>query len=91
MCNEELLRARGAQEFGARNSRWLAIAHSAFYLGCGVEGFATNASPTPVTVAGAVIWSISMLALLLVIAELVHCVIEMAPVEFAAMDRRTST
>lgn len=69
-CNESLLRSRGAQEYGAANSRWLAIAHTVFYLACGAEGHATHASPSASGVAGAATWCVAMLALLLVIVEL---------------------
>ncbi len=36
--NEKALRRDGAQEYGAANSKWLAIAHIAFYVAASVEG-----------------------------------------------------
>lgn len=68
--HERGLRARGAQEFGETNSRWLAIAHTLFYAAAAIEGLWRGAAPTPISMAGAALWGLSMLALVLVIKEL---------------------
>ncbi len=41
--NEKALRRNGAQEYGAANSKWLAIAHIAFYVAASVEGVVRGA------------------------------------------------
>jgi len=61
--NEKRLRAKGAQESGARTSRLLALLHTAIYLGCLVEGGLRGAQiDTAAQVAGGV-YLLAMLAL----------------------------
>jgi len=64
--NEKRLRAEGAIEYGASVSRWLAIAHVAFYLGATAEGLVRDAPVDAVSVAGFVIYLFGAVMLLVV-------------------------
>ncbi|AKJ27294.1 isoprenylcysteine carboxyl methyltransferase family protein [Caldimonas brevitalea] len=68
--NESRLRQRGGVEFDPRNTRWLAFAHTLYYLSAALEGWARGTEPTALSLAGVGLWLLSMLALVLVIAEL---------------------
>lgn len=54
--NEKRLRAEGAVEHGADVSRWLAIAHVAFYLAATAEGLIRDATPDWISLAGFLIY-----------------------------------
>jgi isoprenylcysteine carboxyl methyltransferase (ICMT) family protein YpbQ len=69
MRNEKALRHNGAIEYGARNSRLLALAHIAFYIAASIEGLARPASFDFVTVVGLVLYGFGA-AMLLVVSHL---------------------
>ncbi len=54
--NEKRLRAEGATEYGASVSRWLAIAHVAFYLAATAEGIVRAAPLDVISATGFVIY-----------------------------------
>ncbi|WP_315777581.1 MULTISPECIES: isoprenylcysteine carboxyl methyltransferase family protein [unclassified Bradyrhizobium] len=54
--NEKRLRANGATEYGESVSRWLAIAHVAFYLAATTEGLVRDAPVDAVSITGFVIY-----------------------------------
>ncbi|CCE10290.1 conserved membrane hypothetical protein [Bradyrhizobium sp. STM 3843] len=54
--NEKRLRAEGATEYGAPVSRWLAIAHVAFYLAATAEGIVRAAAFDAISAAGFAIY-----------------------------------
>lgn len=54
--NEKRLRAEGATEYGASVSRWLAIAHVAFYLAATAEGIVRAAPLDVISAIGFVIY-----------------------------------
>ncbi|UFZ06701.1 DUF1295 domain-containing protein [Bradyrhizobium ontarionense] len=54
--NEKRLRAEGATEYGASVSRWLAIAHVAFYLAATAEGLVRDAPLDAIGIVGFVIY-----------------------------------
>jgi isoprenylcysteine carboxyl methyltransferase (ICMT) family protein YpbQ len=56
MRNERALRKDGAVEYGERNSRWLALAHIAFYVAASIEGIARAASFDPITIMGLILY-----------------------------------
>jgi isoprenylcysteine carboxyl methyltransferase (ICMT) family protein YpbQ len=64
--NEKALRKGGAVEYGARNSRWLALAHIAFYIAASIEGLARAASVNLVTIVGLVLYGFGAVMLLVV-------------------------
>lgn len=54
--NEKALRAEGALEYGSVNSKWLAMAHVAFYLAASAEGLFRDAAPDLLTAFGFAIY-----------------------------------
>ncbi|MGJ5155458.1 MULTISPECIES: isoprenylcysteine carboxyl methyltransferase family protein [unclassified Bradyrhizobium] len=64
--NEKRLRADGATEYGASVSRWLAIAHVAFYLAATAEGLVRDAPLDAVSIIGFVIYLFGAVMLLVV-------------------------
>ena len=60
------LRADGATEYGVSVSRWLAIAHVAFYLAATAEGLVRNAPVDAVSITGFVIYLFGAVMLLVV-------------------------
>lgn len=68
--NEARLRAQGAEEHGAANSKLIAVLHSAFYLAAFLEGWWHGSQLDALAVLGLVIYAGAMLALLYVIREL---------------------
>jgi isoprenylcysteine carboxyl methyltransferase (ICMT) family protein YpbQ len=70
MRNEKALKANGAREYGQRTSRLLTAAHTLFYCGALVEGIWRSTQPTWWTTVGMMLYSISIMALLLVWREL---------------------
>ncbi len=64
--NEKRLRADGAIEHGAGVSRWLAIAHVAFYLAATTEGLIRKAPIDAVSIVGFVIYLFGVVMLLVV-------------------------
>jgi len=54
--NEKRLRANGATEYGAATSRWLAIAHVAFYLAATAEGLMRAAPLDWISAVGFVVY-----------------------------------
>jgi isoprenylcysteine carboxyl methyltransferase (ICMT) family protein YpbQ len=68
--NERRLRAAGAEEFGARNSRVLALLHAAFYAAAFGEGIWRHTRPDGLSVLGMSVYALSMLALALVVHQL---------------------
>ncbi|MGJ4956915.1 isoprenylcysteine carboxyl methyltransferase family protein [Bradyrhizobium sp. HKCCYLRH2015] len=67
--NEKRLRAEGAVEYGASVSRWLAIAHVAFYLAATAEGLVRDAPLDAVSIIGFMIYLFGA-AMLLVVSQL---------------------
>jgi isoprenylcysteine carboxyl methyltransferase (ICMT) family protein YpbQ len=63
--NEKALRQNGAVEYGARNSRLLALAHIA-YIAASIEGLARPASFDFVTIIGLVLYGFGAVMLLVV-------------------------
>jgi isoprenylcysteine carboxyl methyltransferase (ICMT) family protein YpbQ len=68
--NETRLRARGAEEFGARTSRALTFLHVTFYGAAFVEGLWRGSQFDAWTWIGLAIYGFAMLALVYVILEL---------------------
>jgi isoprenylcysteine carboxyl methyltransferase (ICMT) family protein YpbQ len=66
MRNEKALRQDGAIEYGSQNSRWLALAHIAFYIAASIEGLARPASFDVVTIIGLVLYGFGAVMLLVV-------------------------
>ncbi|RVB74085.1 MULTISPECIES: isoprenylcysteine carboxylmethyltransferase family protein [unclassified Mesorhizobium] len=64
--NEKALRQNGAIEYGSRNSRWLALAHVAFYIAASIEGLARPTSLDLVTIIGLVLYGFGAVMLLVV-------------------------
>jgi isoprenylcysteine carboxyl methyltransferase (ICMT) family protein YpbQ len=64
--NEKRLRAEGATEYGAAVSRWLAIAHVAFYLAATAEGLVRDAPLDAVGIVGLAIYLFGAVMLLVV-------------------------
>jgi isoprenylcysteine carboxyl methyltransferase (ICMT) family protein YpbQ len=64
--NEKRLKAEGAIEHGAATSRWLAIAHVAFYLAATAEGLVRGAPLDWITGVGFVIYLFGAVMLLVV-------------------------
>ncbi|MEH2594931.1 isoprenylcysteine carboxyl methyltransferase (ICMT) family protein YpbQ [Bradyrhizobium sp. AZCC 1577] len=69
MRNERALRKDGAVEYGERNSRWLALAHIAFYVAASIEGIARAASFDPITIMRLVLYVFGV-GMLLVVSHL---------------------
>ena len=70
--NESRLRAEGAREYGAGNTRLVAVLHIAFYVAAFLEGLWRGSQIDAWTWVGLVIYGFAMLALLYVIHELGH-------------------
>jgi isoprenylcysteine carboxyl methyltransferase (ICMT) family protein YpbQ len=66
MRNEKVLRQNGAIEYGARNSRLLALTHIAFYIAASIEGLARPAPFDFVTIVGLVLYGFGAVMLLVV-------------------------
>lgn len=66
MRNEKVLRQNGAVEYGARNSRWLALTHVAFYIAASIEGLVRAPPFDLVTMSGLVLYSFGIVMLLAV-------------------------
>ena len=64
--NERQLRSEGVIEHGAGVSRWLAIAHVAFYLAATAEGLVRNAPIDAVSIVGLVIYLFGAVMLFIV-------------------------
>src|SRR5690554_3346460 len=68
--NEVRLRAHGAAEYGATNSRVIAVLHTAFYIAAFLEGWWRGTRFDTLTWIGLALYVFAMLALLYVIREL---------------------
>lgn len=68
--NEKQLKADGAVEYGAGTSTVLALVHIVYYLAAIAEGLWRAAPVSAVTVAGVVIYALSMIALAWVLKTL---------------------
>lgn len=68
--HENALKAQGAKEYGHKNSLLLALAHTLFYAGAGLEGLWRHTQLTRWTLIGGVLYGLSLLALLLVMRAL---------------------
>ncbi|MBD1549581.1 isoprenylcysteine carboxylmethyltransferase family protein [Roseibium aggregatum] len=68
--NEKRLKAEGAVEYGAGTSTILALVHIVYYLAAIAEGLWRAAPVSAVTVAGVVIYTLSMIALAWVLLTL---------------------
>jgi isoprenylcysteine carboxyl methyltransferase (ICMT) family protein YpbQ len=68
--NEAQLRAHGAAEYGATNSRAIAVLHTAFYIAAFLEGWWRGSRFDSLTWIGLALYVFAMLALLYVIREL---------------------
>ncbi len=68
--NEARLRAEGAEEFGAGNSRVIAVLHVTLYAAALIEGLWRNAPVDTLTWLGVVLYTCSMFVLAYVIHEL---------------------
>ncbi len=70
VSNEKRLKAAGAVEFGAGNTRLLAIAHTVFYLAAIAEGVLRGSSFNGISAAGLAIYAFGAVALLLVLRDI---------------------
>ena len=70
--NEARLRAEGAREYGAGNSRLIAALHITFYVAAFLEGLWRGTQIDAWTWIGLIVYGFAMLALLYVIHELGH-------------------
>ncbi len=61
--HEAVLRQEGATEFGALNTRLLAIAHTLFYLSCLAEAFLSGSRFDVLSATALLIYAISLLML----------------------------
>lgn len=68
--NEALLRAQGAEEYGATNSRFIAVLHTAFYIAAFAEGAWRGSRLDELAGFGLILYAGAMLALFYVIREL---------------------
>ena len=68
--NAKALKAHGAMEYGQSTSHLLAAAHTLFYGGALAEGLWRHTQPTRWTTVGLLLYSMSIMALLLVWREL---------------------
>jgi isoprenylcysteine carboxyl methyltransferase (ICMT) family protein YpbQ len=68
--NEARLRARGAEEFGARNTRLLSVLHITFYGAAFLEGLWRGSQFDAWTWVGLTIYGVAMLVLVYVIHDL---------------------
>jgi isoprenylcysteine carboxyl methyltransferase (ICMT) family protein YpbQ len=69
MRNEQALRKDGAIEYGAQNSRWLALAHIGFYIAASIEALVRPPSFDLVTIIGLFLYGFATV-MLLVVAQL---------------------
>jgi isoprenylcysteine carboxyl methyltransferase (ICMT) family protein YpbQ len=65
--HERALKAAGAVEYGAANSKLIALAHVAFYAAAIYEGLSEPHPLDPVTVAGVLLYGVSMAMLVWVV------------------------
>jgi isoprenylcysteine carboxyl methyltransferase (ICMT) family protein YpbQ len=68
--NEARLRAEGAVEFGARNTRIIAVLHTAYYLAAFGEGWWRGSQADALSYFGIALYGFAMLILAFVIREL---------------------
>jgi isoprenylcysteine carboxyl methyltransferase (ICMT) family protein YpbQ len=68
--NEVRLRAQGAEEYGAGNSKLIVVLHTAFYIAALLEGWWRGSQVDALTWWGVALYLFSMLALVYVIYEL---------------------
>lgn len=68
--NEVRMRAEGAEEYGAGNSRLIAVLHTVFYLACFLEGWSREIRVDSLTWFGLALYAFAILALLYVIREM---------------------
>lgn len=68
--HEAWLRAEGAEEYGAGNSRLIAVLHTAFYIAAFLEGGWRDSQLDLLTWFGLILYGFAMFALLYVIREL---------------------
>jgi isoprenylcysteine carboxyl methyltransferase (ICMT) family protein YpbQ len=68
--NEARLRAEGAQEFGAANSRMITILHITFYVLAFAEGWWRSAQVDGIAMLGIALYAFAMLVLVYVVREL---------------------
>jgi isoprenylcysteine carboxyl methyltransferase (ICMT) family protein YpbQ len=68
--NEARLRAQGAEEYGARNSKLIVVLHTAFYIAVLLEGGWRGSQLDALTWVGVALYFFAMLALAYVIYEL---------------------
>jgi isoprenylcysteine carboxyl methyltransferase (ICMT) family protein YpbQ len=68
--NASRLRAQGAEEYGAGNTRLLALVHTVFYLAAFVEGWWRGSQLDTLAWLGFALYALAMLALFYVIHEL---------------------
>lgn len=68
--NEARLRAEGAEEYGATNSKLIAVLHTLFYIAVFLEGWWRGSQLDALAWCGLILYGFAMLALLYVIREL---------------------
>jgi isoprenylcysteine carboxyl methyltransferase (ICMT) family protein YpbQ len=68
--HELRLRAAGAEEYGALNSRLIAVTHTAYYLAAFAEGWWRGADVDALALAGIALYGFAIAALLYVMHEL---------------------
>lgn len=68
--NEKKLRKANAVEYGRKNSIWLTVAHTLFYVSCLTESILSERTVNSITWVGVVIFAISMIVLWTVIFSL---------------------
>jgi isoprenylcysteine carboxyl methyltransferase (ICMT) family protein YpbQ len=68
--NEARLRAEGAEEFGAGNTRLIALLHATFYVAAFAEGWWRGTQMDALAWFGVALYGVAMLVLLYVIREL---------------------
>lgn len=66
IVHEKVLNKDGAIEYGAINSRWLAIAHLCFYLSTLIEGYIRKSPVDMATVIGFALYGVSVIMLVVV-------------------------
>lgn len=66
IVHEKVLKKDGAIEYGATNSRWLAIAHLCFYLSTLIEGYIRKSPVDVATVIGFALYGVSVIMLVVV-------------------------
>jgi isoprenylcysteine carboxyl methyltransferase (ICMT) family protein YpbQ len=68
--HEQRLRAEGAEEYGALNSRLIAVIHTAYYLAAFAEGWWRGTRVDAVSVTGLALYALAIVALMYVMREL---------------------